>query len=56
MYLTCLGSSSNGNCYILQNEDEALILEAGMPFKEVKKALDFNISKVRGVCISHEHL
>lgn len=56
MKLKVLGSSSKGNSYILEAENEALILEAGINFNEVKKALDFNISKIRGVCISHEHL
>ncbi len=56
MKLKVLGSGSSGNCYILHNETEALIIEAGFPFMEVKKALDFNISKIQGVVISHEHL
>lgn len=55
MKLKILGSSSKGNCYILETESEALVLECGIPFLEVKKALDFNISKVEGVLVSHEH-
>ena len=37
MKLIVLGSSSNGNCYILDNGNEALIIEAGIRFQEVKK-------------------
>ena len=37
MKLRVLGSGSSGNCYILENEAEALIIEAGVPFMEVKK-------------------
>lgn len=55
MKLLCLGSGSSGNCYILDGGDEALIIEAGLPFMAVKKALDFNIRKIVGVVISHEH-
>lgn len=55
MELICLGSSSTGNCYILQNDNEALVIEAGVSLKEVKKAVDFNISKIVGVLVSHEH-
>jgi phosphoribosyl 1,2-cyclic phosphodiesterase len=55
MILSILGSSSNGNCYIIQNETEALVIECGVSFKEVKYALDFNISKVVGALVSHEH-
>lgn len=56
MELKVLGSGSSGNCYILENDTEALIIEAGLPFKEVKKALDFNIRKIVGVVVSHCHL
>lgn len=56
MTLTVIGSGSAGNCYILQNEQEALIIEAGLPFdKEVKRALDWNTSKIKAVIISHAH-
>ncbi len=55
MKLTVLGSNSLGNCYILETDKEALIIEAGVRFSEVKKALKFKISKVVGVVISHEH-
>ena len=55
MKLKCLGSGSSGNCYILESETEALIIEAGVRFKDVKVALDFNVSKIVGVVISHSH-
>ena len=56
MKLTVLASSSKGNCYMLHNDTECLVLEAGIPFKEVNKALDFDISKIVGGLVSHEHL
>lgn len=55
MKLRVLGSGSSGNCYILESADEALIIEAGMPFKDVKVALNFNVRKIKAVLISHEH-
>lgn len=55
MELTVLGSNSSGNCYVLQNGTEALVIEAGVPFMEVKKAVGFEVSKIQGVLISHEH-
>lgn len=56
MNLKILGSGSSGNCYILESDTETLIIEAGLPFKEVKKALDFNVLKIVGVLVSHCHL
>ncbi len=55
MKLKVLGSGSSGNCYILENDNEALIIEAGVPFMEVKKALNFNVMKIKAVLITHLH-
>ena len=55
MLLTVLGSSSKGNGYILDNGQEALILECGVNIKEAKKALQFNIRKVAGCVVTHQH-
>ncbi len=55
MRLKILGSNSQGNCYILENDQEALIIEAGVRFDFLQKGLQFNLSKVKGCLISHEH-
>jgi phosphoribosyl 1,2-cyclic phosphodiesterase len=55
MRLRCLGSSSSGNCYLIENEKECLVLEAGISLKEVSIALDFNVLKIVGLLITHEH-
>ena len=47
--------SQNGNCYILENDTEALILDTGCRYLDVLKSLDFNISKVCGVLLTHMH-
>lgn len=56
MDLKILGSSSKENCYILENDHEALIIEAGVKFDAIKQALNFNIRKVVGCLVTHEHL
>jgi len=55
MKLRCLGSGSSGNCYLLEASDGVLIIEMGISPLEVKKALRFDLSKVRGCLISHRH-
>lgn len=55
MFLKCLGSSSAGNCYILENETECLMIECGIPIKEVKKAMNFNMQKIVGCVVTHRH-
>ena len=57
MKLKCLGSSSAGNCYLLTSDSgETLILDCGIPIKEIKKGLDWNIKDVVGVLCTHKHL
>ncbi|MEI6865541.1 MBL fold metallo-hydrolase [Flavicella sp.] len=55
MKLKIVGSNSQGNSYILENETEALLIECGMRFFDIKKAIDFNISKISGCLLTHEH-
>ena len=55
MELKILGSSSKGNCYILDNGKEALVIECGISFNEVQKAVNFDISRIKGAIVSHEH-
>lgn len=55
MMLEVIGSGSKGNCYILRNKTEALILECGVRFDEVKKAMNYDLKKVCGIIITHEH-
>ncbi len=55
MRLTVLGSGSTGNGYVLQNEHEALVLECGMPRRDCLAALCYNVKKVRGCLVTHEH-
>lgn len=55
MDLKIIGSGSKGNCYILDDGKEALVIECGMPFVTVKRAVDFDIQRIAGAIITHEH-
>ncbi|WP_313374289.1 MBL fold metallo-hydrolase [Chishuiella sp.] len=55
MQLKILGTGSAGNCYILENNKEALIIELGLSFSKIKQALNFDLSKVVGALVTHEH-
>lgn len=56
MFLKVIGSSSHGNSYILESKTGSLLLECGIQFKKIQKAVNFDLSKLRGCLISHEHL
>ena len=55
MKLKVVNTGSVGNCYILESEKESLVIECGVKFEQIKQALDFNLSKVAGVLVTHEH-
>ena len=55
MRLTILGSSSAANGYVLDNGHEALVLECGCPLVDLQRAVDFDLRRVAGVLLTHEH-
>lgn len=55
MLLKVLGSSSHGNCYILSTPTGSLLLECGLPWREVQKGLNFELSDVNACLVTHEH-
>ncbi|HOZ86473.1 MAG TPA: MBL fold metallo-hydrolase [Bacteroidia bacterium] len=58
LFITSLNSGSNGNCYYIANETEAVLVDVGISCREVEKRLTrlgLNMSKVKAVFISHEH-
>lgn len=56
MKLKVISTGSVGNSYLLIGKNETLLIEAGVNFKDIKKALNFDLSKVVGCIITHEHL
>lgn len=56
MKLKCIATGSTGNCYLLtSNSGETLILDCGIPIKEIKKGLNWNITGVVGAICTHSH-
>src|SRR6266705_4688947 len=58
LFITSLNSGSNGNCYYIGNETEAILIDAGISCREIEKRmmrLGLSIQKVKAVFISHEH-
>lgn len=56
MKLKCIATGSTGNCYTLTSDSgETLILDCGIPIKEIKKGLDWNVRNVVGCIVSHVH-
>lgn len=55
MKLKIANTGSYGNGYVLGNDNEALILEVGVSFMEIKQLCDFHISHINGILITHKH-
>jgi phosphoribosyl 1,2-cyclic phosphodiesterase len=55
MKLKVINSNSQGNCYILSNSTETLILEAGVTIERIKQAINHNFTNVLGCLVTHCH-
>src|SRR5258705_4882850 len=58
LFITSLNSGSNGNCYYIGNDTEAILIDAGISCRETErrmKRLGLSMEKVKAIFISHEH-
>ena len=56
--ICAIASGSNGNCYYIGNENDALLVDAGISCKQIVSRLKergLKPEKVKAVFISHEH-
>lgn len=56
--VAAIASGSNGNCYYIGNEQEAVLIDAGISCRETEKRMNrmgLAMSKVKAIVISHEH-
>ncbi len=58
LFITSLNSGSNGNCYYIGNDREAILVDAGISCRETEKRmqrLGLSMSSVKAIFVSHEH-
>lgn len=58
LFITSLNSGSNGNCYYVGNQHEAVLIDVGISCREIEKRmanLQLSMLKVKAIFISHEH-
>ena len=58
LFVTSLNSGSNGNCYYVGNDTDAVLIDVGLSCRETEKRLkqlDLAIQNVKAIFISHEH-
>jgi len=58
IFFASLNSGSNGNCYYVGNEKEAVLIDAGIPCKDIERRLaqlQIPTNRLKAIFISHEH-
>ena len=55
MQIDVLASSSLGNAYIVSDGVTSILLDAGIPYKELQVKSDFKVNEVAACFVSHEH-
>jgi phosphoribosyl 1,2-cyclic phosphodiesterase len=57
--IASLNSGSNGNCYYVGNDEDAVLVDVGLSCKETErrmKRLGLDMQKVKAIFVSHEHI
>lgn len=58
LFVTSLNSGSNGNCYYVGNDEEAVLIDVGISCREIEKRmtrLGLSMQYIKAIFISHEH-
>lgn len=58
MRVSAIASGSNGNCYYVENNGIAILIDAGISCKQIglrMKRLGLSLENVRGIFVTHEH-
>ncbi len=58
LFIASLNSGSNGNCYYIGNEEDAVLIDAGLSCRETEqrmKRMELSMKRVKAIFISHEH-
>jgi len=58
LFITSLNSGSNGNCYYIGNDKDAVLIDAGISCRETEKRmqrLKLPMSALKAIFVSHEH-
>lgn len=55
MFISCYASGSAGNLYKIENNKTTLLIECGLPMKDIRHCLGTTIDNVEAVLLTHEH-
>lgn len=55
MDIKVLASGSSGNCYYVSDGDSPVLIECGLPWKQIQQGIGFRTLELAGCLVSHEH-
>ena len=58
LFISSLNSGSNGNCYYIGNQEEAVLIDGGISCRETEKRMNklaLPMKRVKAIFVSHEH-
>ena len=58
MRLFVLGSGSRGNCFAVESDGVAILLDAGFSAREIERRAEtagLELARVAGIALTHEH-
>lgn len=58
LFIASLNSGSNGNCYYVGNQTEAVLIDAGLSCREIEirmRQCSLETQKLKAIFVSHEH-
>lgn len=55
MNIRTIATGSTGNCYLIDDGQTRLLIELGIQFKKIQRALNYETTKIAASLISHSH-
>ncbi|MBE6656779.1 MAG: MBL fold metallo-hydrolase [Ruminococcaceae bacterium] len=55
MDIQIIATGSTGNAYRVSDGETAVLLDAGIPFRDLQRALGYRLNEIKGALITHSH-
>lgn len=56
MRIATLATGSSGNSYVLEENNQMVLLDLGIGLPEIKRGIKFRVSDIVAAFVSHTHL
>lgn len=53
--INILASGSNGNCYVISDDEKKIMIDPGIKIREIRRKCNFNLATLDFCLVSHEH-